>query len=203
MTENGRREFLNILKNTGAALAGVAGVGALTSTFCNRQSEIRNPTRAKLIKRLEKLAKSKPANPYMSGASCYVTKMPPVVIKTCPECNQTMTVGEMDEILRKYNVPLKRIQDRQVDAKLIIPEHCSECGFGLKEAKFQLEIKYPDHPDPVRVELETAFDLELMVLFLQGKERYKEVHEFGGEHEGPLQFKVERLRELFGIKGQQ
>jgi len=194
MNETDRREFL---KSTGAAIAGATGIGVLTSTSCDRQ--IRNPTRAELIKRLQKLAESKPTSELMHGASCYFTL--PRIEKTvpCPDCGQTMTVGEKDEILRKYNVPLKRLQDMKVDAKLIIPEHCSACGFGLKEEKFQLEIKYTDHPEPVRVELETAFDIELMVLFLQGKERYKEVYEFGGEHEGPLKHEVERLKELFGV----
>ena len=200
MTEIERREFL---KSTGAALAGVAGVGVLTSAGCARKhfaGEVQNPTRKELVKRLEKLAQSKPSDPSMGGASCYVTMKPPIVQKPCPECEQVMIVGEKDKILRKYNVPLKRIQDQKLDATLIVPEHCPQCGSGLKETKFQLEIKYPDHPVPVQTELESAFDLELMVFFLQGKERYKQVYEFGGEHEGPLKYRVERLRELFGIR---
>jgi len=200
MTEIERRDFL---KNAGAALAGVAGVSVLTSAGCNRQNfagKVRNPTREALVKRLEKLAQSEPSNPTMGGANCYVSAMPPIVKKTCSDCEQTMIVGEKDEILREYNVPLKRIQDQKLNAELIIPKHCVQCGFGLKEEKFQLEIKYPDHPDAVRVELESAFDLELMVFFLLGKERYKQVHKFGGEHEGPLKHRVERLRELFGVK---
>ena len=78
-----------------------------------------------------------------------------------------MIVGEEDEILREYDVPLKRIRDQGIDAKLMIPEHCSECGFGLKEEKFQLEIKYPDRPDPTRIELDSASDLEKFSLDLQ------------------------------------
>ena len=110
-----------------------------------------------------------------------------------------------DKILNAYNVPLKRIQDQGVNAKLIIPEHCPECGFGLKAAPFQLEIKYPDSPEPVRIELKhpgkfgriigEKNDLELMALFLQGKDRY----ESGQGSETALKVKVERLRELFGV----
>ena len=192
-----RRKFL---KTALAAMAGAGGVGVLTNASCNRQSEIRNPTRAELVKRLEKLAESEPSDSSMSGAMCYITVPRPSKKKPCPACEQTMTIGEKDEILREYNVPLKRIQNQKVDATLIIPEHCATCGFGLKEAKFQLEITYRDHPDSVQVELDSAFDLELMVLFLHGKERYKEVYKFGGEHEGPLKYKVDRLRELFGVK---
>ena len=202
MTEIERREFLRkSLKSTGVALA---GVGVLTGTSCSLQyahKKIRNPTRTELVKRLEKLAESKPWDASVGGASCYYPRISaPREKKSCPACERTMTIGEKDEILREYNVPLKRIQDQKIDAKLIVPEHCATCGFGLKEAKFQLEITYPDHPDPVRIELDSAFDLELMVLFLHGKERYKEVYKFGGEHEGPLKYKVDRLRELFGVK---
>ncbi len=124
-----------------------------------------------------------------------------------------MQVGEMDEILREYHVPLKRIQDQGVDAKLILPEHCPTCGFGLEKCgldweqrselsleewnvkKFQLEIKYPDQTEPVRVVLERAEDLELMALFLQGKDRYS----LGQGAEGALKDEVERLRKLFGV----
>ena len=204
MTETDRREFL---KSTGAAIAGATGIGVLTSTSCDRQ--IRNPTRAELIKRLQKLAESKPTSELMHGASCYFTL--PRIEKTvpCPDCGQTMTVGEKDEILRKYNVPLKRLQDMKVDAKLIIPEHCSACGFGLIEGKILVEIRYPDHPVPIRVEpgkpnfksdfvLSRATELELMALFLQGKDRYS----LGQQGDKALKDKVDRLRELFGVEDQ-
>jgi len=192
MTEHERREFL---KKAGATLAGVAGVGVLSSVSCNRQS----PTRADLVKRLEKLAKSKPKNETMGGASCYVGF--PVRKETvpCSKCEQTRTVGEKDEILREYNVPLKRIQNRGVKATLIVPTHCSECGFGLNEMPFQLTIKYPDQQESVQVELKSAHDIELMALFLEGKERCKEVSKYGGEFEYPLKHKHDRLVELFGV----
>jgi len=193
MTEPERREFL---KAAGASLAGVVGMGILSTASCSRQGgTIQNPTREELAKRLEKLAASKPPGDLSLGACCYdmiyiaPNEMP------CPKCEQTMIVGEKDEILREYNVPLKRIQDQGVDAKLIIPEHCPECGLGLKEANFQLEIKYPDHPVPIRVELETARDLELMALFLQGKDRYTCID----DRETALKNEVDRLKELFGV----
>ena len=193
MTETERREFLReSLKTTGAVLT----LGVLAGTSCNRQSEIRNPTRAELVKRLQKLAKSRSPKNLSLGAMCYEMVAPMYKETPCPTCERTMIVGQMDEILRAYNVPLKRIQDQGVNAKLIIPKHCPQCGFGLIEEKFQLEITYPDHPEPVRVELLFAHDLELMVIFLHGKDRY----EAGQGREQPLQDKVDRLRELFGVK---
>ena len=192
MAENERREFLK----TALVAMGAAGVGAMSNTSCNRQGgAILNPTREELVKRLQKLAESKPPSNLSQGAMCYSTFGPIFEEKPCPKCEQTMSVGEKDEILREYNVPLKRIQDQGIDAKLIIPEHCPECGFGLKEAKFQLEIKYPDDPVPVQVELDYAYELELMALFLQGKDRYE--GSVGEEY--PLKDEAKRLRELFGI----
>ena len=119
----------------------------------------------------------------------------------CPACERIMIVGRKDKIFRIYNVPLKRLQDQDVDATLIIPEHCPECGFGLQEEKFHLEIKYPDQRDAVRVKLDDAFDLELMALFLQGADRFDKGRfmRWSGGHEQPLKDKVERLRELFGV----
>ena len=205
MTEIERREFL---KTTGAALAGVAGVGVLTSAGCSRKhfaGKIHDPTRAELVKRLEKLAESRPPRNLHPGAMCYVMMSPFTTEQPCPVCERAMILGEKDEILAEYNVPLKRIQDQGVDVKLIIPEHCPECGFGLKEAKFQLEIKYPDRPAPVRVELNEINkfakirgvnnELERMALFLQGKDRYAA----GQGSEKALKDEVERLQELFGV----
>jgi uncharacterized membrane protein YbaN (DUF454 family) len=65
----------------------------------------------------------------------------------------------------------------------------------LEHGKFQLEIKYPDQQEPVRVALEFFLDLEIMALFLQGSDRYTEW--LGSDK--PLKDKVERLKELFGV----
>ena len=213
MTETERREFL---KAAGASLAGVVGMSVLG---CNPgTTEIRDPTREELVKRLEKLAQSKPPKNLSIGAMCYKMAPPIFVQMPCPDCERTMQVGEKDEILREYNVPLKRIQDQGVDAKLILPEHCPTCGFGLglcgltweqksellssggwKQNCFHLEIRYSDHPSPVRVELTNgAYDLELMALFLQGKDRYND----GQDRETALKDQLERLKELFGVKDQ-
>jgi hypothetical protein len=207
-----RRQFL---KTSTALTTGVAGIGILASISCNQQpTEIRNPTRAELIERLEKLAKSEPPRNLSRGAMCYQMAIPAIEKKPCPACEHTMIIGEKNEILREYNVPLKRIQDQGIDAKLIIPEHCPECGFGLgfcgvtwqqqselspeevQSKRFHLEIKYPDRQDTVNVELESAFELELMALFLHGQDRY----EVGQGRENALRDHADRLRELFGVK---
>ena len=99
-------------------------------------------------------------------AMCYIPADMSERSFLCSSCKQMMVVGEKDEILRKYNVPL-RIQDQGVDAKLIVPKHCPECGFGLQEGKFYVEIEYPHQPTPVRIELKTAFDLELVAFFFK------------------------------------
>ena len=206
MTENQRRQFLKLV---GVSLAGVAGMGVLpgvSRTEPADTTEIRNPTRKIIVERLKKLAESDiPEDLLMSGADCYDMAEPlPKEKKPCPECERMMKVDEMEEILRAYKVPLKRIQDQGLDAKLIFPEYCPTCGFGLDE-EIILEIKYPDHPDPVQVKperhpklkilLDEPSDLELMALFLQGKDRYPAAW----DTEGALKWKVKQLEKLFGV----
>ena len=91
MTETDRREFL---KSTGAAIAGATGIGVLTSTSCDRQSEIRNPTREELVKRLQKLAYSKPPKNLALGALCYSTIVPIPKEQPCSTCKYIMEVDE-------------------------------------------------------------------------------------------------------------
>ena len=203
MTETDRREFL---KSTGAAIAGATGIGVLTSASAQDEIEKKRILkRAELAERLQKLADSKPPKNLSPGATCYSIIGPITKEQPCSVCERTMGAGEKDEILRSYNVPLKRIQEQGVDAALILPEHCPACGFGLGRGKIFVEIRYPDHPVPVRVEpqkpheflvmLGGASELEIMALFLQGKDRYLA----GQGREEALKDKVERLRELFGV----
>ena len=193
MTETERRKFLKLV---GVSLAGAAGMSILGCKPGYTQVELQNPTRKALAERLKTLAESDPPTDLQMGACCYDMIGRYYERKPCPDCGEMMDVGQMDEILLAYNVPVKRIQDLDLDATLILPEHCPACGLGLKEKKFLLEIKYPDDPDFVRVELDSAHDLELMALFLQGKDRWTDEQE--GEY--ALKDKVERLRELFGVK---
>ena len=225
MTENQRRKFLKLV---GASLVGVAGMSIVGCTPLRTQdaaepslpqydtSPITDIRREALAERLKKLAESEPPTDLAWGAMCYEMGIPFYRQVACPDCGEKMCEGEKDEILRAYNVPLKRIQDLGLDATLIIPEHCPTCGLGMgecglyrweqselrkssddwKQRNFHLEIKYPDDPDFVRVELDEAHDLELMSLFLQGKDRWQ------GERteEYALKDKVDRLKELFGVK---
>ena len=227
MTENQRRKFLKLV---GASLAGAAGVSILGCEPENTLKAVeplipdavedvvsaQTVSRKALAERLKVLAESEPPTDLSPGALCY-TGPPPFHQQTpCPDCGEMMKVGEMDEILSAYNVPVKRIRDLGLDATLILPEHCPGCGLGLnacgldgqqafelhkspedwKRSRFHLEIRYPDDPDFVRVELGTAVDLEFMALFLQGKDRWKDQQD--GEY--ALKYKVNRLRELFGVK---
>ena len=154
-------------------------------------------TRHELVQRLERLAQSEPPKDLSFGAMCYDMASPIIEEVPCPDCQRTKIVGEKDEILREYNVPLIRIQDRGIPAILIPPKHCPDCGDGLKDNPFQLEIQYDDLPTPHRVELTNGVhDLELMALFLQGKDRLKH----SNDAETPLKDKLPRLHQLFGIK---
>ena len=142
-----------------------------------------NISRAELIERLKQLAESEPPKNLSLGAMCYV----PAPSSTIQQLFSR--IGYQQRLIRKYKVPLKRIQGLGIDAKLIIPKH-------VEKENFQLEIKYPDQSDSVRIELESAVDLEHMALFLQGKDRY----EAGRGRETALKDKVDRLIELFRVE---
>jgi len=103
-----RREFL---KTALAAMAGAGGVGILTSTSCNRQSEIRNPTREELIKRLEELAKSRSPWNLSLGAMCYSME----ILPRCSDCERWLSYDGTKEI-DLYRVPVERLRDRGLDA---------------------------------------------------------------------------------------
>ena len=155
-----------------------------------------------------------------------------------------MRTGEKEEVLSKYNVPLNRLRNLGLDAKLVLPEHCPICGFGLENCsagweaewsihdrqaeikkqmilsdelkaeldkldaeldhlkkttesrKFQLEIKYPDHSTPVLAVLDREKDLEMMVFFLQGKDRFK----WYNDGDVAMKKEIDKLKKLFGIE---
>ena len=173
-------------------------------------------SRKALVERLKALDESEAPSDLSPGAHCYKPAGIFYEKKPCQDCGEIMDEGRMNEILLAYNVPLKRIQNLGVDATLILPEHCPTCGFGLnacgldwkqeselrklpeewQRKKFHLKIKYPDDPDFVRVELDEAHDLELMALFLQGKDRWEGKQ--GDEY--ALKDKVDQLKKLFGVK---
>ncbi len=76
MTENERRKFL---KAAGASLAGAMGAGMLGCTPGGTPAdttEIRNPTREKLVERLKKLAESRLPSGLSPGAMCYQVAIP-------------------------------------------------------------------------------------------------------------------------------
>ena len=215
MTETERRKFLKLV---GVSLAGVAGVSILgckpektqdiDDALSSEEDEIPTlppqnvswkpltPTREALAERLKVLAEDEWPTAFTSAAMCYVIEASDDVTELCPDCGKINTLGLKDAILRAYNVPLKRIQDLGLNAILTIPEHCPTCGFGLIEKKFLLEIRYPDDPDFVRVELDEIDDLQMMTHFLQGKDYWEDGE--GGTYR--LKDKVDRLRKLFGVE---
>ena len=117
-------------------------------------------------------------------------------IERDPRCFDSLPMPENLSILKAYKKAFNKVKKQGINAKLIIPEYCPRCGLGLHERKFLLEINYPGQNETVQVVLEDAFDLELMVLFLQRKDRF--VGEQDQEHS--IKNAIDRLKEIFGIK---
>jgi len=148
--------------------------------------------RAELVERLKKLAESEPPKDLKPGACCYVRG------GGCGCFFISLPIWIISELLdyglgihREYRVPLNRLRKLGITAKLI-----------CHKRKFYLEIRYPDHLDPVMVKLKEPFDLELMALFLQEKDRYRKKDRYEDEPsdcEIALIDEVYRLTELFGI----
>ena len=112
-----------------------------------------------------------------------------------PEYFDSMPGTKDITIIESYRKNFEKVREQGLDAELIVPEHCPRCGYGLRENNFFLEIKYKDRSCSERIELENAFDLSLMALFLQGKDRY-----IGNQdREHPIKDHVYRIAELFGL----
>lgn len=144
---------------------------------------------AELVERLERLAKSVPPSPHI-----YRNYMPDLP-QPCSRCGQSVY---KDCIVQRYKWDASRLYIQGLDATLIVPEFCEECGLPLEGKKCWLEIKYPDQSILVRVELDSAEDLRIMESLLEGADRY--LVDWGKE---PLKDKIDRLKELFGIKEEQ
>ena len=67
-------------------------------------------------------------------------------------------------ILKAYEEALEKVRKQGLDASLIVPKHCIRCGLGLREHKFLLKIKCTDQTTPLRIILDTPFDIELIAL---------------------------------------
>ena len=150
-------------------------------------------TRTELVERLKKLAESKPPRNLAPGACCYYPAGPHI----CLKCGNWGYYGQIDidEIVARYKEPVERLREIGLDVTLIVPELCPQCGQPLERKKYRLKINYPDLQESVPVELESEYDIELMTLFLQGKDRY----DAGQSGEASLKGEIERLRELFGV----
>lgn len=205
MTENDRRRFLKAAGATLAgALVGVSGCGKdenITREEINRRFEdfprrektmtsprvkdfaapMENPTREALVERLQTLAESETPTHLMEGACCYDPCVVKIVKKPCPACGRTMAVGEKDELLRGYNVPLKRLRDQGLDAKLILPEHCPTCGFGLMDCGINWS----------EVQTEQRKEREKMWVELREKMHEKRLRENLSDKEFKAEFQVE------------
>jgi hypothetical protein len=80
-------------------------------------------------------------------------------------------------VLKVYEDALEKARKQGLDASLIVPKHCTRCGLGLRESKFLLKIKCSDQTTPLRIKLDTPFDIELIALSLQGTDRLCEIGE--------------------------
>lgn len=77
-------------------------------------------------------------------------------------------------IMVDFLCSLEKLRKQGLDAKLLVSDYCPRCGGGFDEEAFRLEIAYPDQQEPIRIRLVDCSTrlLEIMAIFLQGKDRY-------------------------------
>ena len=103
-------------------------------------------------------------------------------------------------ILKVYEEALEQVRKQGFDVSLIAPKHCIRCGLGLRENKFLLKIKYQEQTTPLRIILDTPFDIELITLSLQGNDRLSEIAGVRFDDESVKDWPLfEQLRVFFGM----
>jgi len=90
----------------------------------------------------------------------------------CSELGRTKRRNiDVDKIINRYRrrIPFERLREWNLDATLIIPDLCPQCGSPLGETSFVLEIQYPALDAPVRLALGCPTDLDMIRFLLGGK----------------------------------
>ncbi len=115
----------------------------------------------------------------------------------------------LGEAIDDFEEVVEKLRKQGLDAKLIVPESCPRCGGGFDEEGFLLEINYPDRQDSVQMKIAeySTRHIEIMVQFLQGKDRFITVptgyidalSTCGAYREVALKEWTEDLNTLFGI----
>ena len=110
-----------------------------------------NLTRAEVVERLKKFAAREPLDrrDLASGAGRASQWLPP----PCQECGQALDNDNYGRTVDAYKSYVVQLRKQKLDASLIIPDFCQRCGLLLPAQAIQLEIKYPDQPEPFRIGL--------------------------------------------------
>jgi hypothetical protein len=164
--------------------------------------------RQDLEKKLQDLAKAPPPTKLAPGAMCYATAVKPRLNEyVCPKCGEkTMYswVGQNHDkwetlhalqSVDSYRRLVKQLQDKGLDCQLDESAFCQKCGKDANEKAFVLAIRWPERKEPARTTLRHLEDMELLLEFLEGKDR----HGAGAGGEKPLKDYLPRIRELLGL----
>lgn len=131
----------------------------------------------------------------------------PTYAVSLPECNEY--VSALGPTIEAFREAVEKVRKQGLDATLLVSDYCPRCGSGFDEEAFQLEIAYPDRQESVRIRLVNCSTrlLEIMAIFLQGKDRYITVPtgyidalaSGGACKERALHDLISELKYLFGI----
>lgn len=131
----------------------------------------------------------------------------PAYAALLPERNEY--VSALGPAIEAFREAVEKVRKQGLDAKLLVSDYCPRCGGGFDEEAFRLEIVYPDRLEPVRIRIAecSTRHLEIMAVFLQGKDRYVTVptgyidalSSGGACKERALNDVLFELKHLFGV----
>jgi hypothetical protein len=152
-------------------------------------------SRAELAARLSRLAASAPPQSLSLGAMCYDVAVSLARVEyVCPVCGEkTLYADWQGNELTDARRLLTRI--RGVDVRLDESQFCRTCCPEVEKPELGLLVYHEGADLPHRVSPVSPLDIELIALFLEGKDRYRNRQ----ERETALQKFVPRLRELLGV----
>ena len=194
------------LAGLGSARAGEPEPAAPPAVAAPAQPAAQPLSRADVVKRLRQLADSPPPAKLSQGAMCYDMIGPPERFEyVCPTCGEKTLYARQGGdrqaegwILGRNLLTCRRLaaQVKTLNVKLDEAQFCKKCSPEVKKPGLSLLVTYPGETEARQTNGITDTDLDRLIAFLAGKDRY----DIGQGHEVALRDNLARLDQIFGVE---